>query len=90
MNERDYRLIEYGSMLLGFSLVMEWLTFCLVYNIPLRGMSAFGLLLIGTLSMLISLIISIKHRFYVQEMQEELDKQRKDPILPNNDGASEK
>lgn len=90
MNEREYRLFEYGILLLGWLMTMEWFLFCLFYNIPLKGANLFAFLLIGIASMTASLTVFVKHVFFVQEMQAEIEKHRNDPILPNNDGASEK
>jgi hypothetical protein len=78
MNERDYRMFEYGSLLLGWLMTVEWVIFCVMYDIPLKGTNAFAFISIGIVSMLISLIFWIKHKLFVQEMQEEIEKHRGD------------
>jgi len=84
MNEREYRLLEHGSLLIGWMMALEWVVFCILYDLPLRGANAFAFLLIGIATMLVSLITWIKHRFFVQEMQDEIERHKDDPIVKNN------
>ena len=78
MNEHDYQMLEFGSLILGWLLAIEWFLFCYLYDVPMKGANVIAFVLIGTACMAISFITFVKHRFYVQEMEEEIEKHRKD------------
>lgn len=84
MNERDYRQIEYGSLLIGWLMTIEWVIFCVMYEIPLKGANAFSFVSIGIISMFISFYTFTKHRKFVREMEEEIRKHKGDE--PRHDG----
>jgi len=69
MNERDYNLIEYCTIVAGFCLIAEWLAISMLFNLPFTPIGMIFYIIIGIVTMLISIIAHFKKILYVQEMK---------------------
>lgn len=69
MNENDYTLLEYMSMFAGVVMTLNWVGFSLAYDIPITGMNAIFLVIIGIVSFLLAIVFYFKKKIYVLEMK---------------------
>ncbi len=74
MNEREYDLLEYGTIIAGFCLIVQWLIFSYMFNIPINTPNLLLYIIIGIVTMFIAIISHFKKIIYVQEMKSYIDR----------------
>ena len=73
MNERDYTLLQYMSLLTGLILIFTWIAFTAIYNIGFTYRDIIFLLIIGIMSFGVSFVSYFKKQIYLAEMKNNID-----------------
>jgi hypothetical protein len=69
MNERDYDIIEYCTVIAGLCLIGQSLLFFYLFKLPFTGISLIFYVVIGIFTVFISTVAHFKKILYVQEMK---------------------
>jgi uncharacterized membrane protein YuzA (DUF378 family) len=69
MNEREYDLLEYGAITAGFCLITQWLIMSYIFSIPMTTPSVIFYIIIGIITMFLSIIAHFKKILFIQEMK---------------------
>lgn len=75
MNERDYTLLQYMSLLTGLILIFTWIAFTILYDIKFFSYrDIIFLLVIGIMSFGVSFTAYFKKQIYLAEMKNNLNR----------------
>lgn len=84
MNERDYNLIEYCSIVAGLCLIGEGLMIFLAFDIPLTPVNMIFQLITGIVTIFIATIAHFKKILYIQEMKSYIKRGRKNEKMDSD------
>lgn len=77
INERDYTLLQYMSLLAGLILIFTWIAFTAIYNINFTYRDIIFLLIIGIMSFGVSFVAYFKKQIYLAEMRNNINTDHK-------------